>query len=121
LVFEEIRRRGGSVKLGLLLAALLLGGVRFAYGQDDAPEAETRRNVDTAMVFAIAADFLCGTNYQRNVIANLQHDGVDDIVRRDKPQIDERAKNLIAQNNDKERKERFCEKIRRDAESSPEE
>jgi hypothetical protein len=42
-------------------------------------------------------------------------------VRRDKPQIDERAKNLIAQNNDKERKERFCEKIRRDAESSPEE
>jgi hypothetical protein len=73
------------------------------------------------MVWAMAADSLCGTAYLKNVIANGARDGVtfDDIMRRDKPQIDERAKSLMAQYDTKERREKFCEKIRKDAESPP--
>jgi len=116
-------RQGRGVRFLLVVLALFLADARFVQAQTAAPSDETRRNVDTAVVFALAADHLCGTAYLKTVIANGRRDGVtlDDIMRRDKPQIDDRANNLIAQNDSEERKEKFCEKIRRDAASAPEE
>ena len=46
---------------------------------------------------------------------------LDDIMRRDKAQIDERANKLIAQYDSQERKDKFCAMVKRDAESAPEE
>ena len=112
-----------DVKLGLVVSALLIAGVRLAHAQTDAPTEAVRRNVYQAVVFAMAADSLCGTAYLKNVIDNAGRDGVtlDDIMRRDKAQIDERANGLIAQYDSQERKDKFCAMVKRDAESAPEE
>ena len=42
-------------------------------------------------------------------------------MRRDKPQIDQRAHSLIAQFDTQERKQKFCDDIKRDAENPPKE
>jgi hypothetical protein len=111
------------VRLCLLVSALLIAGAGFAHAQSEAPTEAIRRNVDQAVVFAMAADSLCGTAYLKNVIANAGRDGVtfDDIMKHDKPQIDERAKRLMAQYDNQERKDKFCAMVKRDAESAPEE
>ena len=111
------------MKLPLLVFALSIAGIRFADAESAAPTDATRRNVDQAVVFAMAADSLCGTAYLKNVIANAERDGVtlDDIMRRDKPQIDQRAHGLIAQFDTQERKQKFCDDIKRDAENPPKE
>ena len=104
-----------------LVFAIGIAGCRFAGAQDAAPSEETRRQVDKALGYAIAADTLCGTAYLKTVLANGMSDGfsLDDLMRRDKPAIDDQAKSLIAQNDSDELKEKFCQKIRRDVESPP--
>ena len=111
------------MKLRLVVSALLIVSVRCAHAQNDAPTEAVRRNVYQAVVFAMAADSLCGTAYLKNVIDNAGRDGVtlDDIMRRDKLQIDERANRLIAQYDSQERKDKFCAMVKRDAESAPQE
>jgi hypothetical protein len=110
-----------GVKLSLVVFAIWIAGCGLAGAQDEAPSAETRRQIDKAMGFAIAADTLCGTAYLNTVVANGESDGfsLDDLMRRDKPQIDEQANRLIAENDSEERKDKFCQKIRRDVESAP--
>ena len=109
------------MKSQLLLLAMFIAAVCPARAQDEATADETRRNIDTAMVYAIVADSLCGTAYLKIVIANVAQVGLtlDDVMRRDKPQIDERANRLIADNSDREHKEKFCAKVQRDVESDP--
>ena len=111
------------MKLLLLVSALLIADARLLHAQTAAPSDQTRRNIDQALVYAKAADSLCGTDYLKNVIANIQQDGValDDIMRVDRQQIDERAMRLIAANADNDHKDKFCDKIKRDAASKPDE
>jgi hypothetical protein len=111
------------VNLRLVVSALLIAAPACAYAQAAAPSEATRRNVYQAVVFAMAADSLCGTAYLKNVIDNAARDGVtlDDIMRRDKAQIDERANRLIAQYDSQERKDKFCAMIKHDAETPPDE
>jgi hypothetical protein len=110
-----------GVKSFLVVFAIWLAGCCLAHAQDDAPGAEMRRQIDKAVGLAIAADTLCGTAYLQTVLANGQSDGftLDDLMRRDKPQIDEQASRLIAENDSQELKDKFCQKIRRDVESAP--
>jgi hypothetical protein len=111
------------VILRFFVSGLLLVAAGVAHAEGEAPTEDVRRKVYTAVVFAMAADSLCGTGYLRNVIENAAHDGVtlDDIMRRDKAEIDERANHLITQNADQAHKEKFCAMIKRDAESTPDE
>jgi hypothetical protein len=112
---------GTVVKPLILVLAMAIAGSHLAAAQEGDAIDETTRSIDKAMGYAIAADTLCGTSYLNTVIANARLVGLtmDDVMRRDKPRIDKLANRLLAENNSKELKDKFCEKIKRDVASSP--